>query len=237
MSAPAGLSRPLAEILPKLAVAGGQLWAEVQVQPLLQLALAGIGLAVLGGLVRHGLPMLGGLLRGLGNLALIVSLLLAMARVMHLATGIDAVDRLGHRDEAMSMSGGETRARLGEDGHFWVQGRIGETRVRFLVDTGATITTLSEATARKAGLEQDQDAAPVMLTTANGMTRAVRTTIPEMRIGTVLVRRLGAVVAPGIGDTNVLGMNFLSKLASWRVEGDVLVLVPHRPQSGLRMTR
>jgi aspartyl protease family protein len=170
-------------------------------------------------------------MRGLGNLALIVALLLAMARAMHLATGIDAVDRLGTPDSGLTISGGETRAKLAGDGHFWVQGRIGRARARFLVDTGATITTLSEATAREAGLDEDPDAPPIMLTTANGMTRAMRTTIPEMRIGTVLVRRLGAVVAPGIGDTNVLGMNFLSKLATWRVEGDVLVLVPHRPRT------
>lgn len=229
MTAPASLSTTIAGLLPGLAAVASQAWAEVQAQPLLQLALAGIGMAVLGGLVRHVLPLLGGLLRGLGNLALIVALLLAIAQAMHVATGIDVVDRLGNRDAELSISGGETRARLGRDGHFWVRGRIGEAPVRFLVDTGATITTLSEATAREAGLDEDRGAAPIVLTTANGTTRAFRTTIPEMRIGTVVVRRLGAAVAPGIGDTNVLGMNFLSKLASWRVEDNVLILVPHRP--------
>jgi aspartyl protease family protein len=29
----------------------------------------------------------------------------------------------------------------------------------------------------------------------------------------------------------VLGMNFLTKLDSWRVEGRTLILVPHHPQS------
>jgi aspartyl protease family protein len=28
----------------------------------------------------------------------------------------------------------------------------------------------------------------------------------------------------------VIGMNLLSKLASWRVEGRTLILVPHHPQ-------
>ena len=32
------------------------------------------------------------------------------------------------------------------------------------------------------------------------------------------------------GDVDVLGMNFLSKLRSWRVEDNLLVMVPHHPQ-------
>jgi aspartyl protease family protein len=31
----------------------------------------------------------------------------------------------------------------------------------------------------------------------------------------------------------VLGMNFLSKLKSWRVEGRTLVMVPHHPQAAV----
>ena len=32
------------------------------------------------------------------------------------------------------------------------------------------------------------------------------------------------------GDIDVLGMNFLSRLKSWRVEGRTLILTPHHPQ-------
>jgi aspartyl protease family protein len=39
------------------------------------------------------------------------------------------------------------------------------------------------------------------------------------------------VSAPGLGSLDVLGMNFLTKLDSWRVEGRTLILVPHHPQS------
>jgi aspartyl protease family protein len=38
-------------------------------------------------------------------------------------------------------------------------------------------------------------------------------------------------VAPGLGDANVIGMNLLSRLASWRVEDNTLILVPHHPQA------
>lgn len=231
MSAGADLSDILGQVLPKLEMAADQLWRQVMVEPLLQMALGGIALVLLGGIVSRGLPLAGGLLRGTGNLGLLLALVLTVGRTLHVETGIDVLDRLGRRDDAgMTISGGETRARLGQDGHFWVTAQIGGEPVRFLVDTGATITTLSARAADRIGLEADADAPPIVLNTANGMTRAERATIPEMRIGTVVVRKLGAVIAPGIGDTNVLGMNFLSKLASWRVEGDVMVMVPHYPQ-------
>ncbi|MEN2784920.1 hypothetical protein ACFOKI_15215 [Sphingomonas qilianensis] len=34
------------------------------------------------------------------------------------------------------------------------------------------------------------------------------------------------IVSPAFGETNVIGMNFLSRLKSWRVEGNILVLEP-----------
>jgi aspartyl protease family protein len=73
--------------------------------------------------------------------------------------------------------------------------------------------------------------APVILKTANGQTMAELVTIKELRFGNIVARDRDAVVAPGLGETNVLGMNFLSRLKSWRVEGRTLVLVPNNPQA------
>ncbi len=41
-------------------------------------------------------------------------------------------------------------------------------------------------------------------------------------------------MTPALGDLDVLGMNFLSKLASWRVEGRTLVMIPEKPEPGSR---
>ena len=70
----------------------------------------------------------------------------------------------------------------------------------------------------------------VMLKTANGTVQARIASVTELRIGNIVARDLDAVIAPGLGETNVIGMNLLSRLASWRVEGRTLVLVPHHPQ-------
>lgn len=42
--------------------------------------------------------------------------------------------------------------RMDPDGHFWARGEINGTPARFLIDSGATITALSDDVAREAGL-------------------------------------------------------------------------------------
>lgn len=132
--------------------------------------------------------------------------------------------------DGQEVVGGETRIRQSADGHFWVHVSVGRVRQRMLVDSGATVTALSTRTAAKMGLEPSDGIVPVLLTTANGTIRAQTVTVPELRLGSIVARDLSAVVSPAFGDVNVVGMNFLSRLKSWRVEGRTLILVPHHPQ-------
>ena len=67
--------------------------------------------------------------------------------------------------------------------------------------------------------------------TANGAVAAKLTTIDDLRFGNVAAQGIDAIIAPGLGPTNVIGMNVLSRLASWRVEGRTMILVPHHPQT------
>jgi aspartyl protease family protein len=67
------------------------------------------------------------------------------------------------------------------------------------------------------------------LRTANGNSTGRIIVIPELKVGNAVARNIEAVVAPGLGETNVLGMNFLTKLKGWRVEDRVMVLEPHHP--------
>ena len=119
---------------------------------------------------------------------------------------------------------------MSPDGHFWVVASINGIERRMLIDSGATVTAISSATARQAGVETGTGIAPVILRTANGAASAQTGAIEELRVGNILARNLKVVSAPGLGDLDVLGMNFLSKLQSWRVEGRTLILVPHHPQ-------
>ena len=132
--------------------------------------------------------------------------------------------------DRQEVIGKEVRIRMARDGHFWVRARIGGVERRMLVDSGATVTALSEDTAVAAGIAVKQAAFPVVLRTANGMVNAQTGTIPELRFGTIVARELAVVVSPAFGDVDVIGMNFLSRLKSWRVEGGTLILTPNHPQ-------
>lgn len=129
-----------------------------------------------------------------------------------------------------TVVGRETRIRMSADGHFWARVTLDGVSRRMLVDSGATVTALSTATAQAAALDVRQSAFPMILNTANGQISAQTATVRELRLGDVVARDLSVVVSPAFGDTNVLGMNFLSKLKSWRVEGQTLILEPHHHQ-------
>ena len=133
---------------------------------------------------------------------------------------------LGTEQQAV---GKELRVPMASDGHFWVRVNLGGVERRMLVDSGATVTALSSDTAAAAALSVADSPFPMEIRTANGAVGAQTATVHELRIGNVVARDLPVVVSPAFGDMDVIGMNFLSRLKSWRVEGGTMVLVPHHP--------
>lgn len=129
-----------------------------------------------------------------------------------------------------NVVGKTTRIRMSPDGHFWARVTLDGVPRRMLVDSGATVTAVSTHTAAAAALDVRKSVFPMILNTANGQITAQTATVREVRLGDIAARDLGVVVSPAFGDTDVLGMNFLSKLKSWRVEGQTLILEPHHHQ-------
>jgi aspartyl protease family protein len=119
--------------------------------------------------------------------------------------------------------GGELRIRAAEDGHFWIDGELNGRAVRFLVDSGATVTTLTRATAARAGIAAGGGFGAIV-DTANGTTVVERGRAETLRVGPIERRDVAVHISSTLGDTNVLGMNFLSTLSAWGVEGRTLVL-------------
>ena len=132
------------------------------------------------------------------------------------------------------VAGRELRVRMAPDGHFWVVASINGVQRRMLIDSGATVTAISPQTAREANIDVGTGLSPVVLRTANGAAAAQTGAIDELKVGNIVARNLRIVTSPGLGNLDVLGMNFLSKLESWRVEGRTLVLVPHHPQASAK---
>ena len=203
--------------------------AEVPRSGLLLATLCAIAAGVLATMLRRISPGTAGLLRGGSTLALMGILVMVVIQVSRFDPRFElAVPEIGlpHQE----VLGGETRIPLARDGHFWITADVNGQPVRLLVDTGATLTAVSPETARLAGLEPRTGGLPVRMQTANGTVSADMTSIDELRFGNIAARGLDAVIAPNLGRTNVVGMNFLSRLAGWRVENNTLILVPHNPQ-------
>lgn len=127
---------------------------------------------------------------------------------------------------ATRTQGQAIRIPVAPDGHYWVEATINGTPARFLIDSGATVTALSEGTARAAGLNYDVGEPGVVMTTANGKVEAKRSTIATLAIGPINASDLPVVVSPAFGEVNVIGMNMLSRLKSWGVQDGDMVLTP-----------
>ncbi|MBB6122571.1 retropepsin-like aspartic protease family protein [Sphingobium subterraneum] len=129
--------------------------------------------------------------------------------------------------QSMQKVVGQTlRIAQAPDGHYWADAQINGTSTRFLIDSGATITAVGVEDAKRAGLNIDAFAPPMMMQTANGVVEARRSSIASLHVGPIQASDLGIVVSESLGDVNVLGMNFLSRLKSWRVENGEMVLEP-----------
>ncbi len=145
-----------------------------------------------------------------------------------LATSWEQLKDVMGNDE-QRVSGSAVRLRMGSDGHFWANVMINNVPVHMLVDSGATETSLSMDTAKAAKLDLNQNPFPVQVMTANGQVLAHTSSVDRLTVGPIVATDLRVYVAEEFGATDVLGMNFLSRLKSWRVENGWLILEPkHR---------
>ncbi len=192
----------------------------------LQLALYAGGAAVLLILIFN-IPYIGRILRSLfsfGILAFCLFLLFQQAPFDPNPSTLN--DKLGQ--DSQQVSGEEVRIRIARDGHFWANVTINGVERRMLIDSGATITAISAETAQRAAVEKSANILPVVLQTANGAVQAETGTIKRLVLGNIEARDLNVVISPALGNMDVLGMNFLSQLASWGVQDGTLILVPKK---------
>lgn len=107
-----------------------------------------------------------------------------------------------------SMADGVITLERGRDGHYRWPGRVDGTPVVFLVDTGATSTTIPAAVAERAGLEAQGS---FRSNTAGGVVTG-RLSVADIELqGGVQAQRLRIGVLPELS-TPLLGMDVLSKM-------------------------
>jgi aspartyl protease family protein len=136
------------------------------------------------------------------------------------------VEARGGEPEVQQTEGGEElRIRQSADGHFWVNAEVNGERVRFLIDSGATMTSISQRTADRVGVEPLRGFRP-MVRTAAGVIQVDRGRVDSLEVGTIQRTDMPVHISDLFGDMNVLGMNFLSSLSGWGVESRTLILRP-----------
>ena len=126
---------------------------------------------------------------------------------------------------ATSASAAVTELKASQGGHYIVSADINGTSVTVLVDTGATQVALSYEDAANIGLRPGSLDYNVPVSTANGIAQAARVKIDQISIDGIEVEDVDGLVLPeGALRGTLLGMSFLSRLDSFKIEDGVLIL-------------
>jgi len=133
---------------------------------------------------------------------------------------------MGH---SISIGGGPVsaqRATLVADmgGHFVTTVAINGISMKFMVDTGASLVTLSSGDARRAGINYLSGQKAVLQTT-NGTIPAYRVKLDTVRLGDITLNNVDGAVVEGnvMGELGLLGLSFLNRLNMLR-EGTTMTL-------------
>jgi len=195
-------------------------------QPIIIAALAGLLVAGAGWMVERSRPLLAQRLRMAGYLAMLGAGALIVVDVARKAEHSDAKLDLMPMTEAR-VSGAETIIPLGADGHYHALVSINGQKIAAMIDTGATFTSFEESAAAKFGLVPSRNRLPTELETANGVITARFGIARDLRLGNIVVKDAEIAITPNTAaPQGVIGMDLLSRLASWRVEKGELHLQP-----------
>jgi aspartyl protease family protein len=151
---------------------------------------------------------------------------IGMFSILELDDGTGGSDGMA-ATTVMRGDSGESREmtiRGGRGGHFLVKADVNRVRIRFLIDTGATMVALSADDARRLKLNTNRLKYTERYQTANGIVRGAPVKLRQIRIGGLVVKNVRATVMSGNIGVSLLGNSFLRKLRGYEVRGDVLVL-------------
>lgn len=124
---------------------------------------------------------------------------------------------------AIAFSGRTAILKPDAGGQFIAEVTVNGRIIKMLVDTGATLVSLTQQDAITLGVLPVAFNVPVQ--TANGLARAGEARLSNIRIGNVEVMDTPALVLPGGAvSQSLLGMSFLKKLSGFEYASGNLVL-------------
>jgi aspartyl protease family protein len=111
----------------------------------------------------------------------------------------------------------------GEGGHVIVDAAVNGAPTRLLVDTGASLVTLTPKDARAAGIDPHALVFSRQVSTANGAVRMAPVTLREIRLGQLSIYDVPAAVLEKL-NVSLLGMSFLGRLQSYEMRDGKLTI-------------
>jgi aspartyl protease family protein len=108
-------------------------------------------------------------------------------------------------------------------GHVILDAAVNGVPIRFLVDTGASLVTLTPEDARAAGITPGELVFNERANTANGTARMAPVTLREVRLDQLSIYDVPAAVLENL-NISLLGMSFLGRLQSYEMRDGKLTI-------------
>ncbi len=156
-----------------------------------------------------------------GKIMLVIAWVLIMGGIYWFFSGWQAREANPNTARVLNQQQGDLTLERNRAGHYVAEGEINGRRVTFLLDTGATWVALPLALGRELGLKRG---AAVTLQTANGTAIGYQTRLDRVRLGSLELRDVAAVMADGLdADAVLLGMSFLKRVEFTQRDGRLIL--------------
>lgn len=150
--------------------------------------------------------------------------IVCVAASLGLGLGALGVDWHVYANPQQSPSSGilgnlaQTPAEAGDDGRMFVNGQVNGTPIRFMVDTGSTVTILNAKDAQRAGLADQGHNIPIE--GLAGRVEAIQTSVDELVIGQARQRDVDLFVVKDL-EHSLLGIDMLRHAGPLHLRFDV----------------
>ena len=122
----------------------------------------------------------------------------------------------------ITVQGEITEIKRARDGHYYWTGSVNGFPVTFLIDTGASITSIPQSLVQQAQLPLG---ASIQLQTANGIRTSNRVRGDLCLDGSICISNASMIVAHAHDDYGLLGMNVINKM-TWSQSNGIMRFQP-----------
>lgn len=145
----------------------------------------------------------------------------ALASSLACAGALRWLDGAGEAQAAIASPPSATRS---ADGHYWAEATVDGRPMRLLVDTGASVVTLSRSDAERAGVRVVPEDFTRTIHTAAGPVKAAPVVLPSLAVAGVRLTAVEALVVDADMPASLLGMSYLGRLSGFEARPDGLTL-------------